>query len=132
MQYATQPAAQQRTRPDAEIVGGEVSFCTRTRFTSLDHHVGNGKQPWREAEAECPGGVEVDHELEFDRLHDRQVGRLLALENAAGVHAGLAICISKVRSVAHQAASFGRLALRIDRRHPTVSRQGSELKATVV
>ena len=38
---------------------------------SFDHLVGNGEQPWRKAEAECPGGVEVDHELEFGRLHDR-------------------------------------------------------------
>jgi hypothetical protein len=37
----------------------------------FDHLVGSGEQAWRKAEAECPGGVEVDHELEFDRLHDR-------------------------------------------------------------
>ena len=33
------------------------------------------------------------HELEFGGLHDRQVGRLLALENPPGVDAGLAIGI---------------------------------------
>src|SRR5262249_43381829 len=94
--------------------------------------VGNSKQPWRKAEAECPGGVEVDHELEFDRLHDRQVGGLLALENPAGVYAGLAICVTKARSVAHQAADLGSVAPGIDRKHPMVGRQCNELYATVV
>src|SRR5262249_18425155 len=37
-----------------------------------------------------------------------------------------------LRSIAHQAASFGSLALGIDRRHLVVSRQRSELNATVV
>ena len=34
---------------------------------------------------------EIDDQLELGRLQDRQVGRLRALENAAGVDAGLAI-----------------------------------------
>jgi len=29
--------------------------------------------------AECLGAVEIDHELEFGGLHDRQIGGLLAL-----------------------------------------------------
>src|SRR5207249_5131589 len=37
---------------------------------SFDHLVGDSEQPWREAEAECLGGVEVDHELELGRLAD--------------------------------------------------------------
>src|SRR5262249_59407467 len=72
-----------------------------TRAASLDHLVGNGEQPWREAQAECLGSVEVDHQLEFSRLHDRKVGRLLALENPAGVNAGQATRVSKARTVAH-------------------------------
>ena len=43
--------------------------------------------------AERLGGLEVDDELEFGGVHDRQVGRFLALENPSGVDAGLAIGI---------------------------------------
>src|SRR5262249_40494957 len=84
------------------MAGGEVSF--EPPFRSLDHLVGDGEKPWWEAEAECPGGVEVDHELELARLYDRQVGRLLALENPASIDAGLALGLGKTRSVAHQTA----------------------------
>jgi hypothetical protein len=37
----------------------------------------------REAEAECLGGFEVDHQLEFGWLLDRQIGWLGALVAAA-------------------------------------------------
>src|SRR5262249_48738427 len=72
------------------------------------HLIGNGEQPCRKTEAEYSGGLEVDHELELGRLYDRKVGGLLALENPAGVHTGLAICVGDACSVAHQTADFGR------------------------
>ena len=40
-------------------------------------------------EAERPGGLEVDDQLELGRLHDRQVRRLFTLENATGIDARL-------------------------------------------
>ena len=42
---------------------------------------------------------------------DRQVGRLLALENPAGVDAGLTVRVRKIAAVAHQAAGHGELAI---------------------
>src|SRR5262249_56630085 len=60
------------------------------------------------------------------------VGGLLALENPAVVHAGLAICVGDACSVAHQTAGFGRLAQVVDRRDPMVGGQRNELYATVV
>src|SRR3974390_1197899 len=43
---------------------------------SLDHFVGSGQQGLRHRQAERPGGVEVDRDLEFCRLYYRQVARL--------------------------------------------------------
>ena len=59
---------------------------------------GTSRPSWRR--------LEVDDQLELGRLHDRQIGRLLALEDATGVDAGLTIGIGDVGSVAHQAAGF--------------------------
>jgi hypothetical protein len=49
--------------------------------------LGRGVRP--AGQAECVGGLEVDDQLELGRLHDRQVGRLLAPENPAGWCAAL-------------------------------------------
>ena len=59
----------------------------------------------------------------------RQIGRLLALENAAGVDADLAICSAKNCSVAHQAARRGEFAPREDCRNCMARRQQHELIA---
>src|SRR5437773_7798009 len=109
-------------RSDAFAAGKfHVEPPSPSSFTSFDHLVGDSEQPWREAEAECLGGVEVDHELELDRLHDRQLAGLLALENPAGIDTSQAICIGDARSVTHQTADFGKLTQEIDRKNPMVS-----------
>src|SRR6059058_2971166 len=40
---------------------------------SFDHLVGAGEQRWRNFEAERPGRLQVDDELEFGGLQDREV-----------------------------------------------------------
>ena len=71
---------------------------------SFDHLVGGGEQLGGTVEVEESGGLCVDDQLEFGRLDHRQVRRLSALENAAGIAADLAIGICKVCSVSHEPA----------------------------
>ena len=51
---------------------------------------------WRDREAERLGGLEIDDQLEFGRLLDRQIGGLGALEDLPGVNADLAIGAGEV------------------------------------
>src|SRR5262249_54074904 len=55
-------------------------------------------------EVESLGGLEVDHQLECCRLHDRQVGRPGAVENFRSVRADLTIRGRKAGPVADQGA----------------------------
>jgi hypothetical protein len=63
------------------------------------------------SDAERPGGLVIDDQLEF-RLHHRQVRGLHVLEDAAGVDADLTPRTRNVGSVAHESAGFGRFARR--------------------
>jgi len=61
----------------------------RSSSTLFDHLVGAGEQRDRDGDAKRLGFLEVDDQLDLSELLDRQIGRLLALKNAAGVDAGL-------------------------------------------
>jgi hypothetical protein len=50
---------------------------------SLDHLVGGDEQSIRYFEAKRLRGLEIDHELELCRQHNRQITRLLAFEDAS-------------------------------------------------
>ena len=53
----------------------------------------------RHCETEFLGGFEIDHQLEFGRLLDRQIGRLGPVKDLSGVNASLAIGSCEVRSI---------------------------------
>ena len=73
------------------------------------------------------GDLEVDDQLNFHGLLDRQTGGIGAVGNTAGIDAGLAICIGKTGSVAHQAAGRGELTQRVNRRQRVARRKCDEL-----
>ena len=62
----------------------------------FDHLVSGREQLVRHGEADGPGSLGVDDQLELGRLYDRQVRRLRALEDAAGIDADLTIRIRRV------------------------------------
>src|SRR5207248_3372852 len=96
---------------------------------SLDHLVGPAEQRDRKREAECLGSLEIDDHLDLAGLLDRQLARLLALEDAPGIGARQAIGVGGAAAVAHEPARGGELAALIDRGHTVTRGERAELSA---
>jgi hypothetical protein len=80
-------------------------------------------------EPERLGGLEIDDQLEFGRLLDRQIGRLVALENPPGIDARPAKGIRNVVAVTDQAAVRRILTKSINRRNRMACRERYDLIA---
>src|SRR6516225_5287186 len=112
------PVATQHSLPSGRypLLGPDFHRPDRTSLRlahSFDHLVGTAGQGQRDSDAERPGGLEVDDQLDFRGLHDREVSRLLAFENAPGVQTGQTVRLRNAASVAHQTAGGSELALKI-------------------
>src|SRR5229473_149654 len=91
--------------------------CSRTVVPLRSHILGATFAPcalmstawhgWRR----FPTSTSTGHATRVRGLLDRQVRRLLALENPAGVDARHAVSVRNAASVAHQAAGRGELAI---------------------
>src|SRR5262252_5455165 len=103
---------------------GYVRFGPKADITRLfDHLVGAREQSRGDNKPECVGRLQVDDELELGRQYDRKVGGLFSFENAASVNANQAKQICHARSVAHQAASLGKLSIAMNRGQRVARRQ---------
>ena len=81
--------------------------CSRTLL--VNHLVSEQLDRVGNLDAERPGCLQINDELEFGRLQDRQVGWLGPLKDMTGVDADLMKHVRDVRSVTHQPASFHHL-----------------------
>src|SRR5437870_10609894 len=77
---------------------------------SLDDLIRSPQQRIRDRQAERLRGPRVDHELEFFRPLDRQLGGLGATQDLSDVDATAAESLTQIRSIAQQAAGFGEFA----------------------
>jgi len=73
------------------------------RSNLFDHLIDAHEHRHRHVESECSPGLQVDDQVQLDRLLYWQIGGL-ALDKAAGVNADLAILVHSIGSIAHQTA----------------------------
>src|SRR6516164_7752633 len=102
-------------------------LCKPHRRASFDHLVGAGEHRQRNAEAECLCSLQVDDQFDLDRLLDRHLRRLFALEDSACINSSLAVTLSEARSIAHQPAGCRELPESEDRGKRMLGRKYDKL-----
>jgi hypothetical protein len=95
------------------------------------HLVGAGKQHGGHVESERLGGLEINYQLEFCGSVDRQIARLVALENTSDVNGVAAIGVRQTIAVAHETASGRRLPPRENTGDRVPCRQCDDLRTPV-
>src|SRR5215208_2064605 len=101
---------------------------TGSRRTLFDHLVGTGEQWQRNGEAECLRGLEIDDQFDVGDLLDRQVGRLLALQNSAGINSCQTVRVHR-GTVAYQTTRRDKRTVLKNRRYRMSQRECAELFA---
>src|SRR5262245_46753727 len=105
--------------PKADMCGAtrDVRFgpIADIRPHSIDQFISAAEQRLRHDEAERLGGREVDYKLILGRRLHRQVGRLLALEDAIDIAGCASELFDQIRPIRDEAAVGHRVALEIDR-----------------
>jgi len=85
-----------------------VSDPKRAFSILFDDVVGASEHHCRHGETQCFGGLEIDHQLEFCRLLDRQIGRLDALQDFLHESGAEPKRIGTIDAVSHECADFGK------------------------
>ena len=99
---------------------------------SFDDLVRLRQQDWQHGEAERHCGLEIDHQLEFVRLDDRQVARLGSGENLAGVNTEMAKIVGQAAVIARQPSGVDKLPPLVDTGHPITLGERDDLRSSAV
>src|SRR6476620_6496062 len=105
-------------------------FASQQRASLFDHLVGECEHLRRQIDTERLGSLEINDQFELGRLYNRQIGGLLAFENAPRIDADLAKRTGKVASIAHEPAGRGIGAAIVDRRKLVARREFDDLIAS--
>ena len=90
--------------------------CSAAKNPSFDQVVSPHEHDRRHVDAERLRGLDVDYSLVLDRRLHRQVGGLLALEDAIDAARGAPVHVDDVDAVGREASLGDEEAERIDRR----------------
>jgi hypothetical protein len=106
----------------AEFVRLKVDIRARKRqhapqqtTSLLNHLVGAGEQRDGRVEAQRLGSLEIDDQLEFGGLLDRQIARLFASEDAIDVGRCPPVWINRIRPIGHETSGCNEKADWVDR-----------------
>src|SRR5262249_5048006 len=86
----------------------------------LDHSIRSCQHVRRNCEVDLLGGFEIYNKLKPGWLLHRQVGRLCTFESLVDVVRGLAVEISVVLTVGHEATYVDKLLLKVNSRQPVL------------
>src|SRR5215510_3241364 len=89
---------------------GDISTAAndvRDYSGSLNQLVGAQQDRGRQLDSDLPSGTQIDHQLEFSGLLDRQLRSVRAFEYLVDISRGAPPQIDLIRSVAHQPPGFG-------------------------
>src|SRR5262245_3729611 len=106
---------------------GGLLWTVGASWRSLHHVISPGEDGGWDRQAQDPGGLEIDDELELRGLLDRQIGRLHSLEDLVRVYRGVLVHVGQAGAVEHQTARVDELALTVDRGQAAPGRQLHDL-----